>query len=129
MPVAILVISLIFGLKWIFKKETLISEEKSIAVLPFSTITKTEEDEIFTDGIHDDILTQLAKIKDLKVIARTSVIQYKNSEKRISEIANELGVVSVLQGSVRRAGNQIRPPCVPSKRENKLWINRLALLL
>jgi TolB-like protein/Tfp pilus assembly protein PilF len=81
---------------------------KSIAVLPFTSIDRTEESEIFGDGIHDDILTQIAKIRDLKVIARTSVLRYRNTEKSIKEIAQELGVGTILEGSVRRSGNQIR---------------------
>ena len=125
-PVLITVITialLIFGLKWIFEQRAEKLLEKSIAVLPFTSITKAEEDEIFSAGIHDDILTQLAKIRDLKVIARTSVIQYKNTKKRISEIGNELGVSSVLEGSVRRAGNQIRivAQLIDADTENHLW--------
>ncbi len=119
----IVVIILIFGLKWILKKDLVIPEEKSIAVLPFITITKAEEDQIFTDGIHDDILTQLAKIRDLKVIARTSVMQYKHTKKQIKEIGKELGVNSVLEGSVRRAGNRIRivAQLIDAQTEEHLW--------
>jgi TolB-like protein len=62
----------------------------------------------FTDGIHDDLLTQLAKIKGLKVISRTSVMQYRDTDKRIPEIARELGVAKVLEGGVQRAGKRIR---------------------
>jgi len=82
--------------------------KKSIAVLPFTTIDRTEESEIFGEGIHDDILTQIAKVRDLKVIARTSVIKYKNSNLNIKDIANELNVKSILEGSVRRSGDKIR---------------------
>ncbi|UCE06600.1 MAG: protein kinase [bacterium] len=118
---------LILGLQQILNREQKdsleVAKEKSIAVLPFATITKTEEDESFTDGIHDDILTQLAKIGDLKVIARTSVIQYKNTEKRISEIATELSVNSILEGTVRRVGNRVRisAQLIEAKTENHLW--------
>jgi len=82
--------------------------DKSIAVLPFTPFTISEEDQSFADGMHDDILTQLSKIKDINVISRTSVVQYKNTEKTMGEIAKELNVVNILEGSVRRAGNQIR---------------------
>ncbi len=96
---------------------------KSIAVLPFKSIDRTEEGEIFSDGIHEDILTQIAKIHDLKVIARTSVIRYRNTDKSIREIAEELGVSSVLEGSVRRVGNRIRivAQLIDSETEDHLW--------
>lgn len=83
-------------------------DSKSIAVLPFTPFADEREDEIFADGVHDDILTQLSKIADLKVISRTSVMQYKGTTKLIPDIAGELGVANVLEGSVRRAGDQIR---------------------
>jgi TolB-like protein len=96
---------------------------KSIAVLPFSALSGTVEDVSFSDGIHDDILTQLTKIGDLKVIARTSVIQYRNTQKRIRDIAKELGVSSILEGTVRKEGNQIRigAQLIDAKSENHLW--------
>ena len=81
---------------------------KSIAVLPFANRSNRDEDLFFTDGIHDDLLTQLAKIKDLKVISRTSVMHYRNSDKRIPQIGKELGVATVLEGGVQRAGQRIR---------------------
>ncbi|MFC1785033.1 protein kinase [Candidatus Neomarinimicrobiota bacterium] len=97
---------------FILKKDTRLTDhtigKKSIAVLPFTTIDRTEESEIFGEGIHDDILTQIAKIHDLKVIARTSVIKYKDSELGLKDIAKELNVTSILEGSVRRAGDKIR---------------------
>ncbi len=82
--------------------------DKSIAVLPFTSFSDEKEDSYFADGMHDDILTQLSKIKDINVISRTSVVQYKNTTKTMGEIAKELNVVHILEGSVRRAGNQIR---------------------
>jgi len=97
--------------------------KKSIAVLPFTTIDRTEESEIFSEGIHDDILTQIAKIHDLKVIARTSVMQYRDTKKGIKEIAKELNVTSILEGSVRRLGNQIRivAQLIDSETEEHIW--------
>ena len=96
---------------------------KSIAVLPFTTIDRTEEGEIFSDGIHDDILSQIAKIHDLKVVSRTSVIRYKNTEKSIKEIAQELGVATILEGSVRRTGDKVRivAQLINAKTDNHLW--------
>ncbi len=81
---------------------------RSIAVLPFANRSNRDEDLFFTDGIHDDLLTQLAKINDLKVISRTSVMHYRNTDKRVPQIAKELGVATVLEGGVQRAGQRIR---------------------
>ena len=84
------------------------TENNSIAVLPFANRSRSEDDEFFSDGIHDDLLTQLAKIKNLKVISRTSVMKYKGTEKTIPEIAAELGVSAILEGGIQRAGKRIR---------------------
>jgi TolB-like protein/tetratricopeptide (TPR) repeat protein len=80
----------------------------SIAVLPFANRSDDKDDVYFTDGIHDDLLTQLAKIQDLKVISRTSVMKYKDTQKTIPEIARELGVTTILEGGIQRAGKRIR---------------------
>ena len=82
--------------------------EKSIAVLPFTNMSDDKDSGYFADGVHEDLLTHLAKISELKVISRTSVMQYRNTQKPIGQIARELGVAYVLEGSVRRAGNQVR---------------------
>jgi TolB-like protein/Tfp pilus assembly protein PilF len=85
------------------------SEERpSIAVLPFANRSIGEEGEYFTAGMHDDILTELSKIPQLKVISRTSVLQYRNTEKGMLQIGQELGVATVLEGAVERAGQRIR---------------------
>jgi len=81
---------------------------RSIAVLPFTSVRTDEESESFRTGIHDDILTQLSKIDSLKVISRTSVRRYENTEKGIPEIAKELKVATVLEGGVQRAGDEVR---------------------
>ncbi len=98
-------------------------DPKSVAVLPFTPFTKTVEDESFADGVHDDILTQLSKVAELKVISRTSVMQYKGTTHKISDIASELGVANVLEGSVRRAGDQIRivAQLINAKTDEHLW--------
>ena len=75
--------------------------EKGIAVLPFDNFSDRMDDEFFSDGITDDIITQLSKIKDLHVISRTSTKQYKNTDKSPRLIGEELGVVNLLEGSVR----------------------------
>lgn len=82
--------------------------DNSIAVLPFANRSRDEDDAFFSDGIHDDLLTQLAKIGDLKVISRTSVMKYKDTQKTIPEIAEELGVSTILEGGIQRAGKRIR---------------------
>lgn len=82
--------------------------DNSIAVLPFDNRSSQQEDEFFTTGIHDDLLTQLAQISSLRVISRTSVMQFKNTSKSIREIAELLGVATILEGGVQRAGNQVR---------------------
>jgi TolB-like protein len=83
--------------------------EKSIAVLPLENLSEQKENAFFADGIQDELLSNLAKIKDLKVISRTSVMQYKSGITRnLKEIAQQLGVSNVVEGSVRRSGNHVR---------------------
>jgi TolB-like protein/tetratricopeptide (TPR) repeat protein/class 3 adenylate cyclase len=83
--------------------------DKSIAVLPLENLSEEKENAFFADGIQEELLSSLAKIKDLKVISRTSVMQYKTGITRnLKEIARQLGVSNVIEGSVRRSGNHIR---------------------
>jgi TolB-like protein len=82
--------------------------DKSIAVLPFENFSDDKDNAFFADGIQDDILTNLAKIGDLKVISRTSVMPYRGKEKNVREIGKALGVSTILEGSVRKAGNRVR---------------------
>ncbi len=82
--------------------------DKSIAVLPFENLSADRENAYFADGIQDDILTNLSKIGDLKVISRTSVMSYRGKTQNVREIGKALGVSSILEGSVRRAGNKVR---------------------
>jgi TolB-like protein/DNA-binding winged helix-turn-helix (wHTH) protein/Tfp pilus assembly protein PilF len=83
--------------------------EKSIAVLPFANLSADKENAFFTEGVQDDILTELAKFADLKVISRTSVASYAAGPNRnLREIGQELGVANVLEGSVRREGGKVR---------------------
>jgi TolB-like protein len=81
---------------------------KSIAVLPFENLSDDPENAYFADGVHDDILSSLSKISDLKVISRTSVRQYKEGARNLREIGQALGVAHILEGTVRRAGNRVR---------------------
>ncbi|MCX6316185.1 MAG: hypothetical protein NTW29_02765 [Bacteroidetes bacterium] len=82
--------------------------ENGIAVLPFANMSSDQQQEYFSDGLTEDIITQLSKIKSLKVISRTSVMQYKNNPKPVTEIGAELGVAFILEGSVQRHGQQVR---------------------
>lgn len=81
---------------------------RSIAVLPFATRSQEQADEYFSEGMHDDLLTQLSKIDSLTVISRTSVMQYAGTTKTIRDIAGELGVATVLEGGIQRAGERVR---------------------
>ncbi|HEY2614987.1 MAG TPA: hypothetical protein VGI42_04710 [Chthoniobacterales bacterium] len=101
--------------------------EKSIAVLPFDNISDDKENAFFADGIQDDILTSLAKIRDLKVISRTSVMPYRGAAKTsLPQIAQALGVVNVLEGSVRRGGNRVvvNVQLIDARNDRHLWANR-----
>ena len=79
-----------------------------LAVLPFSNISPDPKDEYFADGLTEEMITVLSQLKDLRVIARTSVTPYKSTSKGVAQIGTELGVSSVLEGSVRKAGNRLR---------------------
>lgn len=85
-----------------------LNEVPSIAVLPFENISGQKENEPFTVGIHDDLLTQLSKISALRVLSRTSVLRYRDTEKPIPEIAKELGVGTILEGGVQRSADRVR---------------------
>jgi TolB-like protein/class 3 adenylate cyclase/Tfp pilus assembly protein PilF len=95
----------------------------SIAVLPFENMSGDEEAQPFTDGLHDDLLTQLVKIGGLKVISRTSVLAYRDNPKPLSEIAEELGVATVLEGGVQRVENRVRVnvQLIDAATEAHLW--------
>jgi serine/threonine-protein kinase len=82
--------------------------DKSIAVLPFENLSDEKENAYFADGIQDDVLTNLSKIGDLKVISRTSVMPYRGKASNVREIGKALGVATILEGSVRRIGNRVR---------------------
>ena len=83
-------------------------ERPSIAVLPFENRSRLDDDVFFVDGIHDDVLTQLTKVGALKVIARTSVEQFRDTTLTTKEIGEKLGVTKVLEGGVQRAGDRVR---------------------
>jgi len=119
------IIILLSFVSWIFFS-TMNSESvnrKSIAVLPFDNLSNEPENEYFSDGITEDIITQLSKIADLRVVSRTSILQYKNSNKKLEEIGEELNVATILEGSVRRANNQVRivSQLIDVKTDEHLW--------
>jgi TolB-like protein len=111
-------------LPWERKSESELSLEKSrIAVLPFANMSPDPADEYFADGMTEELIDRLAQIKSLKVIARTSVMNYKKKEKNVSQIAKELSVGSAVEGSVRKAGNRIRVTVqlIDAVTEEHLW--------
>jgi len=87
---------------------TPLANEKSIAVLPFENLSEDKSNSYFADGIQDEILTRLSKIADLKVISRTSTQRYKKKTQKSSEIAKQLGVANLLEGSVQKTNDQVR---------------------
>ena len=98
--------------------------EKSIAVLPFNNLSKEEANSFFADGVQDEILTNLARIAELKVISRTSAMHYKSGlERDLRKIGQELGVANVLEGSVQRDGNRVRvnTHLVDARSHRELW--------
>ena len=98
--------------------------EKSIAVLPFENLSDEKENAYFADGVQDEILTGLSRVADLKVISRTSVMQYKTGTRRnLREIATDLGVAHVLEGSVQRAGGRVRVSAqlIDARSDAHLW--------
>jgi TolB-like protein len=97
--------------------------EKSIAVLPFENLSDNKENDYFAAGVHDDILSNLAKVADLKVISRTSVQQFKSGTRNLREIGVALGVAHILEGTARRAGNRIRvnAQLIDARSDAHLW--------
>ena len=87
---------------------TPVEADKSIAVLPFTNRSPNANDAYFTDGVHDDLLTQLAKIDAFSVISRTSVLEYRDTAKNLKQIGQELGVANIMEGAVQRSGNRVR---------------------
>src|ERR1700675_4560822 len=99
--------------------------DKSIAVLPFENLSDEKENAYFADGVQDDILTNLSKIGDLKVISRTSVMQYRGAKQSVREIGKALGVGTILEGSVRRSGNRVRVnvQLIDATNDEHIWAN------
>jgi TolB-like protein/Tfp pilus assembly protein PilF len=127
--IAALVVSLIAlaaAVSWNIWKGELIGRPatKSVAVLPFSNLSEQGENAIFADGVQDEILTNLARIADLKVISRASTMQYKSEVARnLRKISRELGVANVVEGTVQRAGNRVRvnATLIDARTDRQLW--------
>ena len=98
-------------------------DAKSIAVLPFQNMSDDKDTSYFADGIHEDLLTQLALFSELKVVSRTSVMEYRNTAKKVPQIGGELKVASLVEGSVRRAGNVVRVTAqlIDAHADRHLW--------
>lgn len=97
--------------------------DRSIAVLPFANLTGQSEDEYFSDGITEDVLTQLAKVADLRVISRGSVMEYKGVARGAREVGDALGVAHIVMGSVRREGSRVRVAAqlIEARTDRNLW--------
>ena len=102
-----------------------VADSKSIAVLPFENMSEDKGNAFFADGIHEDVLTSLSFIRDLHVVSRTSVMQYRGTTKPIKQIGQELGVAYVLEGSVRREGNKVRVTgqLIDARTDEHVWAN------
>jgi Serine/threonine protein kinase len=119
-------VALAAAMSWNVWQSELISgpPAKSVAVLPFSNLSKEEENRYFADGVQDEILTNLARIADLKVISRTSTMQYKSEVARnLRKIGRQLGVTHVVEGNVQRAGNRLRvnAQLIDARSDRHLW--------
>ena len=126
--VALLVLGAIVGGQFFFLRRPIRSVSgivgKSIAVLPFENLSEEKANAFFTEGVQDEILTHLARIADLKVISRTSVMQYKSGAPRnLREIGQQLGVAHVVEGSVQRADNKVRviAQLIDARNDAHLW--------
>ena len=98
-------------------------DKNRVAVLPLQNMSPDPADEYFADGMTEELIDRLSQVKSLQVIARTSVMNYKKKEKNVSEIAKELSVGSVVEGSVRKAGNRVRVTVqlISAETEAHLW--------
>jgi TolB-like protein len=107
-------------------KAALAAPDKSIAILPLENLSDDKENAFFADGIHEDILTTLGKIRDLKVISRTSVMEYRGATRNLRDIAKALGVANVLEGSVRRSGNRVlvNVQLIDARNDRHIWAER-----
>ena len=106
--ILIAIIALILGLRKEFPFQTQLPKIQSLAVLPLKNLSGDPRQEYFSDGMTEELITNLAQIRSLKIISRTSVMEYKNAHKKIPEIAKELNVDAIIEGSVMQSGNRVR---------------------
>jgi TolB-like protein/Tfp pilus assembly protein PilF len=107
-------------------KGTVLIPEKSVAVLPFENLSSEKANAYFADGVQDEILMRLSKIADLKVISRTSTQHYKSAPENLSEIAKQLGVAHILEGTVQKSGDAVRVnvQLISAANDSQLWAER-----
>jgi len=120
---AVAMVVVVAGLIALLSRENQEKVGKSIAVLPFENMNRDQESEYFSDGVTEDIITQLSKIGALRVISRTSSMKYKGSDKTIREIGSELSVATILEGSIRREGDRVRitSQLIDAQTDEHLW--------
>src|SRR5881628_3452339 len=121
---AMLVIAAIALGTWLYQRTRFFTPmERSIAVLPFENLSSDKENAYFAEGIQDEILTRLSKIADLKVISRTSTQHYKSAPENLPEIAKQLGVAHILEGSVQKSGDAVRVnvQLIKAANDSHLW--------
>jgi TolB-like protein len=123
LTLAAILVAAAFAYSFYFVAPAPSPNEKSIAVLPFENLSEEKSNAYFADGIQDEILTRLSKIADLKVISRTSTQRYKNTSQSLSEIANQLGVANLLEGSVQKTNDQVRinVQLIRAANDSHLW--------
>ncbi|MGB9474971.1 MAG: protein kinase [Candidatus Udaeobacter sp.] len=122
--VAALAVAVIALGTWLYQRTRSFAPiERSIAVLPFENLTSDKENAYFAEGIQDEILTRLSKIADLKVISRTSTQHYKSAPENLPEIAKQLGVAHILEGSVQKGGDAVRVnvQLIKAATDSHLW--------
>ena len=127
---AVLLIAIVSSGVWLYFKQAAVTSqgpEKTIAVLPFQNFSPDKDNAFFADGVQDDILTSLAKIKDLRVTSRSSVMKFRDvAEQNLRQIGKALGVANVLEGSVRREGDRVvvNVQLVDAQSARQIWANR-----
>ncbi|HEY2922407.1 MAG TPA: protein kinase [Candidatus Binatia bacterium] len=123
---AAMILAAAFTYSYYFRAPTRLANEKSIAVLPFADLSQARDQEYFCDGIQEEILTRLSKIRDLKVISRTSTQRFKSAPKNLPDIAKQLGVANILEGTVQKADNQVRVhvQLISARNDSHLWAEK-----
>ena len=124
---ALAIAAIALGAWWYQRTRPFAPIERSIAVLPFENLSSDKENAYFAEGIQDEILTRLSKIADLKVISRTSTQHYKSAPENLPEIAKQLGVAHILEGSVQKAGDAVRVnvQLIKAATDSHLWADTI----